>query len=159
MAQWNKIVFIHIVFSSFCCCKDNYIVVTTKQGDIEGKIINVGQGANTQFLSQFFAIPYAAPPIGSLRFLPPVTQPPWKNLRKFVKNSALCIQECLHCGLKKRQSEDCLYLDVFSPNICKYTVPTKNGLICKNSLLKNFLQQGICRGCVIYAKQTCAGKI
>jgi carboxylesterase type B len=76
----------------------------------------------------FVGIPFADPPILTLRFKPP--QPfskPWntKNpnkVRKAVTYSKACIQP-----LPKRQGEDCLYLNVFVPHPERVEKWTKQG--------------------------------
>jgi acetylcholinesterase len=62
-------------------------------------------------LLAYFAIPYAEPPVGKLRFQHP--QPPKKRDDKILNNTAfgpICLQ-----GSKGKQSEDCLTLSVFKP--------------------------------------------
>ena len=75
-------------------------------------------------VSKFLGVPFAAPPIGELRFKAP--QPPreWKlDVHQAKKHGNLCWQRKIfefHVKAFAQNfsySEDCLYLDVYSPNI------------------------------------------
>lgn len=64
-------------------------------------------------------IPYAAPPLGSLRWKPPQPLAPWKGVRAATEFSPACLQPAMpqaaiHGGQPKTQSEDCLYLNVWT---------------------------------------------
>ena len=37
-------------------------------------------------------IPFAAPPVGSLRFMPPVTRTPWREIRSATRFGPVCPQ-------------------------------------------------------------------
>ena len=82
-------------------------------------------------------IPFAAPPVGSLRFMPPVTRTPWREIRSATRFGPVCPQllpetrnetaallKMSQGRLKAirdmkpmltNQTEDCLYLNVYSP--------------------------------------------
>ncbi|KAJ8717745.1 hypothetical protein PYW07_005675 [Mythimna separata] len=66
-------------------------------------------------------IPYAAPPVGDLRFMPPQPVNPWDEPLTTTKEKPACIQ--YNNNIKKGQPygmygvEDCLYLDIFTPAI------------------------------------------
>ncbi|MEI6500352.1 MAG: carboxylesterase/lipase family protein [Armatimonadota bacterium] len=63
----------------------------------------------------FKGIPYAAPPVGELRWQPPVPPTPWTQPRAAVAFSAACPQaKDRIVPLQALQSEDCLYLNVWS---------------------------------------------
>ena len=57
-------------------------------------------------------IPYAAPPVGDLRWKPPQPPAPWKGIRLAKTFPAMCPQAPLIPG---PQSEDCLGLNVWTP--------------------------------------------
>ncbi|XP_049311515.1 juvenile hormone esterase-like [Bactrocera dorsalis] len=64
----------------------------------------------------FMGVPYALPPVGDLRFKPPVPYGPWSGERLAIRDSEVCI----HRDPFTRQtqivgSEDCLYLNVYTP--------------------------------------------
>lgn len=80
------------------------------KGDIRGHEI---AGVNDSSFYAFQEIPFAAPPIGSLRFQPPVEPASWDGVLNTTENTKICYQ-----FLKKnnaRQTEDCLYLNVYTP--------------------------------------------
>ena len=56
-------------------------------------------------------IPFAAPPVGKLRFMKPSPVGPWDGVLDLShKKTAMCIQENTELG-----DEDCLYLNVYVP--------------------------------------------
>lgn len=76
------------------------------------------QGAREGDVVSFKNIPYAAPPVGSLRWRAPQPVKPWKGVRPADKMGALCQQK--YNGKDNGvgplpMSEDCLTLNVFSP--------------------------------------------
>jgi para-nitrobenzyl esterase len=70
----------------------------------------------------FRGIPYAAPPVGNLRWRPPQPVVPWQGVRAADHFSAACMQpptetdgsSAWHEGLIPI-SEDCLYLNIWTP--------------------------------------------
>ncbi|XP_035399347.2 fatty acyl-CoA hydrolase precursor, medium chain-like [Cygnus atratus] len=97
--------------------------VTIAHGRLRGKQANV-KGTD-RLVNVFLGIPFAKAPVGSLRFSPPEPPEPWKDLRDATSYPPLCPQDL--AMLKKaeknyqekhipfRTSEDCLYLNVYSP--------------------------------------------
>ena len=88
------------------------LVVKTKQGNVRGKLINHGQ------VSAFLGIPYAAPPVGDLRWRPP--QPPahWRGVRDATRFGAHCYQTMQFADMVFQDSgpsENCLFLNVYVP--------------------------------------------
>ena len=80
-------------------------VVATADGPVRGVQTPAGDA--------FLAIPYAAPPVGPLRWRPP--QPParWTEPLDATHGGALCPQGAIPGA--GRQSEDCLTLNVYTP--------------------------------------------
>lgn len=74
-----------------------------------------------QRLSVFLGVPYAAPPIGDLRFKPSIPVEPWSGVRETVRYAAHCSQYLWPVLLEHsipvhyKRSEDCLYLNIWSP--------------------------------------------
>lgn len=56
-------------------------VVHTKYGAVSGVIVHL-EGRNLDPVEAFKGIPYASPPVGSLRFMPPVTGALWSGVKK-----------------------------------------------------------------------------
>jgi len=65
----------------------------------------------------FRSIPYAAPPLGELRWKPPAAVIPWQGVREATKAGPPCIQRSYEWNAADAfdGKEDCLYLDVQSP--------------------------------------------
>ena len=86
--------------------------VATRTGRVQG----VTDGAVTSFKG----IPFAAPPVGDLRWRDPRPASPWKGVRKASDYSANCMQAPAPPGIigqdkPRPTSEDCLYLNVWTP--------------------------------------------
>lgn len=67
----------------------------------------------------FKGIPYAAPPVGDLRWRAPKPAPAWTGIRKASEFSATCMQTpypegSLYRGAPQPISEDCLYLNIWT---------------------------------------------
>ncbi|KAJ8916852.1 hypothetical protein NQ315_005859 [Exocentrus adspersus] len=84
-------------------------VVTLTSGKINGRVAKTFK--NITFYA-FEDIPYAAPPVGNLRFKPPVSVENWDGVLNTTKNTKMCVQET---GTNEMQNEDCLYLNVYTP--------------------------------------------
>jgi para-nitrobenzyl esterase len=63
----------------------------------------------------FSGIPYAAPPIGQLRFQSPAPVAAWTGLRDATRPGSRCIQDASNNVDRRRTSEDCLTLNVWTP--------------------------------------------
>ena len=60
----------------------------------------------------FRGVPFAQPPVGSLRFRPPVAMKPWSTPRKATQFAPAAMQTSTSAIPR---SEDCLYLNVWAP--------------------------------------------
>ncbi len=64
----------------------------------------------------FGGIPYAAPPVGPLRFRPPAPAPAWTGIRDATEPGPRCIQDPgADPEFGKQSGEDCLSLNVWTP--------------------------------------------
>ena len=75
-------------------------------------------GRDIRKTRQYFGIPYAAPPVGDLRFMHP--QPPVKfyGVKKAFKHGNGCFQDPMApplFGVALNRSEDCLNLSIWAP--------------------------------------------
>ncbi len=94
------------------------IVVSTKQGDI--------QGFTQNHVTSFLGIPYAAAPVEDLRFHKPQPYPSWSETKDALSYGATCVQpynilagtfppEFYKSFANSTFSEDCLFLNVYKP--------------------------------------------
>lgn len=126
-------------------------VVTTRYGSLRGNLVRLssktspeGQQTLSPAVEAFLGVPYATPPTGGLRFMPPVTPSHWRGVRPATAPSAVCPQtipsdvlsavrapdaptahrrasRARHESLRRlvpllgNQSEDCLYLNLYVP--------------------------------------------
>lgn len=86
--------------------------VTAPVGAVEG----VQQGG----VRIFRGIPYAQPPIGALRWKPPVAAPDWQGVRKATAFGPACVQPRnrnagIYTNPLDTVSEDCLTLNIWAP--------------------------------------------
>ena len=81
-------------------------VVATDTGSVRGAI---GDG-----LRAFRGIPYAAPPVGPLRWKPPQAHARWKGVLQTTQFGSSCPQSLGPFGVPST-NEDCLFLNVYTP--------------------------------------------
>jgi len=91
-------------------------VIVTEFGPVKGAFLSSVDAC------VWAGIPYAAPPVGELRFKPPVDPEPWKDIRYATSFSPPCCQRDtrLDIGHPWRIGslighEDCLYLNIWRP--------------------------------------------
>ena len=75
------------------------------------------RGVATSQYRSFRGLPYAAPPLGKLRWTPPQPPAPWGGVLDATQYKHNCIQKEQFDPKQPRDtlSEDCLYLNVFTP--------------------------------------------
>ncbi|CAK5098985.1 unnamed protein product [Meloidogyne enterolobii] len=97
--------------------KSHPIELTIDSGSIRGEYLTIG--ANE--FAVFKGIPYAAPPVGSLRFQLPELPAKWRGVMNASQYAPMCAQRHRDRAIdplnlyKIHISEDCLYLNVFAP--------------------------------------------
>ncbi|MFO0755402.1 MAG: carboxylesterase/lipase family protein [Byssovorax sp.] len=85
-------------------------LVTTDKGPVKGTTI----GATFTFLG----VPYAAPPVGDLRWKPPQPAKAWTEALDATKKGPFCPQlSALGTSPMAGTSEDCLSLNIWTPSI------------------------------------------
>ncbi|KAK9719902.1 Carboxylesterase family [Popillia japonica] len=87
--------------------------IRLKDGEIRGRQrTTIDKG---KLYYSFQGIPYAKPPVGDLRFAHPRPPTKWNHVLDATKPGKTCIE----MYYESRGSEDCLYLNVFTPNLDK----------------------------------------
>ena len=79
---------------------------------VTGGAIRGAVPAGNAEIVAFKAIPYAAPPVGDLRWRPPEPVVGWEGVRDASESGPICIQ---NGGQNVTQDEDCLFLNVWAP--------------------------------------------
>ncbi|MCK4285357.1 MAG: carboxylesterase/lipase family protein [Candidatus Lokiarchaeota archaeon] len=80
------------------------------------------RGYSRRGIIKFKGIPYAAPPVGELRFKPPAPVKPWNGVRDATKYSTVSIQppsnlEALFGEPMPQSESDCLTLNIWTQNL------------------------------------------
>ena len=99
---------------------DGKATTQTRTGTIEGR-----QKDN---LFVFKGVPYAAPPVGSLRWMPPEPVTPWDGVRPALEFGPIAPQVRVGGGIAglsaiEPQKEDCLYLNIWTPGLDDHRRP------------------------------------
>lgn len=87
--------------------RSDYVTVETGAGTLRGR--SAGEGG------VFLGIPYAAPPVGPLRWRPPQPAPAWLGVRDALAFGPDFPQAANPRFRAARQDEDCLYLNIWTP--------------------------------------------
>ncbi|KAM5138777.1 uncharacterized protein ACMZJ9_017287 [Mantella aurantiaca] len=99
-------------------------LVNTRYGKLRGTTLTVKETDRT--VNAFYRIPFAKPPVGRLRFAAPELPELWKSVRDATEQPPMCLQNAKYFGEMMKlinlditlppTSEDCLYLNVFTPS-------------------------------------------
>ncbi|XP_059059024.1 esterase E4-like [Achroia grisella] len=107
-----------LYISSLAICNGD-VIVETSTGRVSG--IQVKSILENEKYYSFMGIPYAEPPVGELRFMPPFPHNGWSDILSVKKEKNSCAQNRMpirgaknfgYCG-----SEDCLYLSIHTPTL------------------------------------------
>ena len=79
---------------------------------IDGGLV---RGADAAGVNSFLGLPYAAPPTGNLRWRPPQPAAGWSGVRDATTFGPSCPQAPSPFAPPGQFSEDCLYLNVYTP--------------------------------------------
>jgi para-nitrobenzyl esterase len=91
-------------------------VVVTQDGPVKGFECTSASvpGCSGSGVEEFLGIPYAAPPVGALRWTPPQPNSRWAGVFKATNFGSICTQPDPNRGTVG--SEDCLSLNIFRPS-------------------------------------------
>lgn len=104
--------------------------VTIKQGIVRGLVVKPRWNVHLPHTEVYLGLPYAAAPVGDMRFMPPNSAPQWHGVRYADSFGPVCPQQVpdLHrmSGDRRErykrlrqhlvnESEDCLYLNIYAP--------------------------------------------
>ncbi|XP_050343443.1 carboxylesterase 4A-like isoform X1 [Nymphalis io] len=125
--------FLYIFFLSLLSCSvvSQDPVVNLSQGRVVG--IKVFTENALKPIEVFFGIPYAAPPTGRLRFSPPERHIGWRRTL-FAHRLP---PRCPHSGNDSDISEDCLYLNIWTPRRVDVSLQPVIIILYSETWLKN----------------------
>jgi para-nitrobenzyl esterase len=87
--------------------------IKTATGAVKGKPVDGG-------ITVYFGVPYAAPPVGDLRWKAPQAPQKWEGVRDASQTPAACMQPKVFDDINfAKVSEDCLTLNVWVPGKAK----------------------------------------
>ncbi|XP_071825216.1 cholinesterase-like [Apostichopus japonicus] len=99
----------------------NLVEVITGSGPITGYsydyTVDSGSVQLNKTVDTFLGIPYAEPPIDDLRFRKPVPKSPWTDTLNATMDRPMCWQAPVELPGLPPQDEDCLYLNIWSPDV------------------------------------------
>jgi para-nitrobenzyl esterase len=94
------------VASSASTCANGTLVQTDK-----GPVC----GTTAAGVKQWLGVPFAAPPVGALRWEPPQPHAPWSQPWQAIESSNACPESYIVVDSLPSTNEDCLYLDIVVP--------------------------------------------
>jgi para-nitrobenzyl esterase len=92
-------------------------IVSAPAGKVEGRL----EGD----LLVFKGIPFAQPPVGSLRWKAPAVMPRWTGVKRAIEFGPECLQpkprfSSVYTGEPMPMSEDCLTLNIWAPRVARH---------------------------------------
>jgi para-nitrobenzyl esterase len=99
------------------------LIPTTQANATSANLVHTNDGPVQGFVkngvTEFLGIRYAAPPVGKLRWMPPQSPAPWTKVLQATAFGPTCAQ-ITEFGVfagPANNNEDCLFLNVFTPNV------------------------------------------
>ncbi|XP_045770164.1 esterase E4-like isoform X2 [Maniola jurtina] len=89
-------------------------IATVEEGQLQGKLVHSPSG---KAFYSFQGIPYAKPPIGSLRFRAPQPPEPWEGIRDATTEGNSSAQLDYLANNQYLGDENCLFLNVYTPTL------------------------------------------
>ncbi|KOB75258.1 Uncharacterized protein OBRU01_05590 [Operophtera brumata] len=121
-------------------------VIGTRYGKLQGVILPMDQHKYLKPVEAYLGVPYATPPTGSNRFAPTRAPAPWDDVKTVDQMGPVCPQKLPDIANEtlvlermpkgrleylrrllprlKNQSEDCLYMNIYTPVQGKNIIPT-----------------------------------
>ncbi|PSN30849.1 hypothetical protein C0J52_16130 [Blattella germanica] len=93
---------------NLCFAQLETVTVQIEQGELRGQVATTVNGLRYY---SFLGIPYAKPPLGSLRFRSPQPPDPWDGVRDALREGSMCSQVIQNY----EGDEDCLFINVATP--------------------------------------------
>ncbi|XP_076277825.1 carboxylic ester hydrolase-like [Lasioglossum baleicum] len=102
-------------FSNLVASESHAPTVKIQNGTLAGLVMKTRHGRE---FAGFRGIPYALPPLGTLRFEPPKPSAPWNGVRLAKEDAKICTQRNIYTHDDEIVGdEDCLYLNVYTPKL------------------------------------------
>ncbi|XP_076135959.1 fatty acyl-CoA hydrolase precursor, medium chain-like [Alosa pseudoharengus] len=111
-----------VVYTSSSTAHDGPLI-HTKLGALRGEYLRVR--GKTTVVHSYLGVPFAKPPVGPLRLAPPQPVQGWEGVRDATKQPPMCLQDRQISLFFAKEynmvmeipevSEDCLYLNVYTP--------------------------------------------
>ena len=107
-----------------------YAQASSQHSNLQVKVANgILEGVDESGVRSFKGIPYAQPPVGDLRWKEPQPAKNWKGILAADKFGPRAMQRPIYSDMNFRSngiSEDCLYLNVWTPPnllmiVCRYS--------------------------------------
>ncbi|PZC79832.1 hypothetical protein B5X24_HaOG200167 [Helicoverpa armigera] len=89
--------------------------VWVEQGWLEGELLDLVTKDGTY--NSFKGIPYAQPPIGTLRFKAPQPPLPWTGVLNATQHGSMCPQRDIITNVLIPGNENCLFINVYSTDL------------------------------------------
>jgi para-nitrobenzyl esterase len=108
----------YVIFLGLCLLIGSAMTEDMQQGPESGVVkTDAGSvlGINESGIWAYLGIPYAAPPVGDLRWRPPAAAKPWTGIREAKEFGPACPQVFMANKGVENMSEDCLNLNVWTP--------------------------------------------
>src|ERR1017187_3019909 len=102
-----KRAFLVAMFAGGLCAAQTPAPIKVEGGSI--------QGTPEEGLTVYRGVPFAAPPVGDLRWRAPQPAAKWAGVKEATKFGPACIQGMGNPNSGPATSEDCLYLNVWTP--------------------------------------------
>lgn len=113
------ILLIPLIWSCRLPQNEKKLIIETTAGTIKGK--------ENDDARLFLGVPFAAPPVGDLRWKAPQDVEPWEGILDTTESQNVCVQaemtDTWHQTGDIIGSEDCLYVDVYRPKNHKKELP------------------------------------